>query len=92
MTEKIHGANFCFLTDGRIVRVASRRRVLSRDDGFFGCFQTQLVASHRERVLQLFAAVKARHPEAAAVWLFGELFGGGPWLPWESPTRFCGAR
>jgi Rnl2 family RNA ligase len=73
--EKIHGANFCFLTDGREVRCASRKQMLGPRDDFFGY---QAVAARlRQKILDLCALVKASHPEASGVLVYGELFGGG---------------
>ncbi len=76
VTEKIHGANFCFVSDGHIVSACSRRRVLPPDENFFGCRSTGLVAAHEAPVLGIVRRVRALVP-ADVVWVFGELYGGG---------------
>jgi Rnl2 family RNA ligase len=72
--EKIHGANFCFLTNGTEVLCASRKQVLGPADDFFG-YQA-VAAQLRRKILDLFALVKASHSEASRALVYGELFGG----------------
>lgn len=36
VTEKVHGANFCFLCDGTTTTCAKRTQVLDENDEFFG--------------------------------------------------------
>lgn len=36
VTEKVHGANICFLCDGTEVKAAKRSEILASDDDFFG--------------------------------------------------------
>ncbi len=88
--EKIHGANFCFLTDGKEVRCASRKQVLGPRDDFFGY---QAVAARlRQKILDLYALAApllvppasppGNAPPGSAglpayrVLIYGELFGG----------------
>lgn len=90
--EKIHGANFCFITDGREVRCASRKQVLGPQDDFF---DYQAVAARlRQKVLDLYTLVAPPAPpgthrleaggmseaapvvQAFRVLVYGELFGG----------------
>jgi Rnl2 family RNA ligase len=83
--EKIHGANFCFLTDGKEVRCASRKQMLGPRDDFFGY---QAVAARlRQKILDLFTLVPPASPpgntppgtaglRASRVLIYGELFGG----------------
>ena len=76
---------FSFVSDGKSVRVASRKRLLTPpadahqdcQQDFFGCFATGLVDRHRNPVRAVFTEVRRRHPRADVVWVFGELFGGG---------------
>jgi Rnl2 family RNA ligase len=75
VTEKIHGANFCFLTDGQQVLCANRKHMLQPTDDFFH-FQTVL-EQLRENVLQAFVAARKRFPQLSWLFLYGELFGGG---------------
>lgn len=78
--EKIHGANFCFITDGREVRCASRKQVLGPQDDFFG-YQA-VSARLRQKILDLYALVVPPAPAGSPgvqtfrVLVYGELFGG----------------
>jgi Rnl2 family RNA ligase len=74
VTEKIHGANFCFVTDGITVRSANRRRFLEEQNDFFG-YQTVRDAL-RDAVRELYALVQIGHPYVIRLSLYGELFGG----------------
>eukprot|EP00938_MAST-03A_sp_MAST-3A-sp1_P007197 g7197.t1 len=79
VTEKVHGANFCFVTDGRKIEVASRKRILNPfERDFFGCFESGLVKRHESLVIDTFHRVREMHgKDVRVVWVFGELFGGG---------------
>ena len=75
VTEKIHGANFCFVIMDSTVRGASRRRLLDDNEPFFG-WQTvrdRLELGLREVAIQLTKATET----AETVSIYGELFGGG---------------
>eukprot|EP00743_Colponemidia_sp_Colp-15_P005757 GILK01006188.1.p1 GENE.GILK01006188.1~~GILK01006188.1.p1 ORF type:complete len:392 (+),score=64.89 GILK01006188.1:60-1235(+) len=74
MTEKVHGANFSFITDGQEVQCASRSNLLTPFSKFFN-FQVVL-QNHRQRVLDCFAAVQSVIPETKIITIFGEIFGG----------------
>jgi len=75
VTEKIHGANFCLVTDGAAVRCARRKGWLSEGEDFFG--HGALAAKLRSPVLALFRAAKSRDPQITIAFVYGELFGGG---------------
>lgn len=69
-TEKIDGANFQFITDGKEVRVASRNNLV--DGTFYGC--QEVIDKYRGRVLEL----KNKYfPEAGQIAVYGELYGPG---------------
>ncbi len=73
VTEKIHGANFCFVIERGQVRGASRRRLLDETEGFFG-WQTvrdTLAVGLRE------TAARVAEKGDERVCIYGELFGGG---------------
>lgn len=73
VTEKVHGANFSFIYENRILGFAKRKAKLDWDDDFFGF---QLVAQKLEdNVLALFEALSLDFP-AEKYTLYGELFGG----------------
>lgn len=75
VTEKIHGANFCFISNGRELSCANRKNILGPQDNFF---QYQSVARQlQERIFKLFQRVQQRYSTASMIFLYGELFGGG---------------
>lgn len=75
VTEKIHGANFCLVTNGEAIRSAKRKAFLPDEEDFFG--HRALVATLRPSVLGLHAEALAEDPRIALVYVYGELFGGG---------------
>jgi Rnl2 family RNA ligase len=75
VTEKIHGANFCLVKDGQLIRCAKRKAWLAEGEDFFG---HQAIRARLEApLLRLFQLVRAQDPQIAIVFLYGELFGGG---------------
>ncbi len=74
VTEKIHGANFCFVTDGQFIRCANRKKLLEVGDIFFS-YQT-LLSNLSEKVKQTFAAIHRKYPKTSHIFIYGELFGG----------------
>lgn len=74
VTEKIHGANFCFLTNGQQVRCANRKHLLQLSDDFFQ-FQT-ILEYLQQNVLHAFLAAKQRFPSLNHLTIYGEVFGG----------------
>lgn len=75
VTEKIHGANFCLVTDGVEIRAAKRKAFLDPDEEFFG--HRAMLERNAEAVRRVFALARARNPQIARVLVYGELFGGG---------------
>lgn len=74
VTEKIHGANFCFVMDGQTIRCANRKHLLGSDEDFF---QYQVVLERlRETLWQVFRLVKSSYPQVRLTSIYGELFGG----------------
>eukprot|EP00727_Mastigamoeba_balamuthi_P006713 m51a1_g2662 hypothetical protein (358) ;mRNA; r:651177-652404 len=91
VTEKVHGANFCFVTDGHEVKPAKRGEFLSDDDDFFGYKEPfgKYQGAVRELALQLRVEdptiQRSVCPSACLIQLkaalrrvsvYGELFGG----------------
>ncbi|EAY31860.1 RNA ligase family protein [Microscilla marina] len=74
VTEKIHGANFCVLSNGEETQFAKRKAVLDEEENFFGyhSLRNHLTA----QVAQVFAELKRQHADTVAVAVYGELFGG----------------
>jgi hypothetical protein len=74
--EKVHGANFQFISDGKTLQCSTRKNLLDVNEGEFFGFQT-MVARKRKDVVALCAFLMLRHPTTMRVRLYGELFGGG---------------
>jgi Rnl2 family RNA ligase len=73
VTEKVHGANFSFVYENRLLGFAKRKARLDWNDDFFGF---QLIAQQLEdNILSLFEALSLDFP-AEKYTLYGELFGG----------------
>lgn len=83
VTEKVHGANFSFVTNGSEVRCAKRRSFLAEDEQFY-CWK-KVRDRHAAAVLRLFAEVARLH-EARFVHLYGEIYGGSYPHPDVRPT------
>jgi Rnl2 family RNA ligase len=75
VTEKIHGANFCFVTDGVETRAAKRKAFLDADEDFFG--HRAMLERNAGAVRRVFALAQARDARITRVLVHGELFGGG---------------
>jgi hypothetical protein len=73
-TEKVHGANFSFMTDGVTIKRAKHSAVLAEDDDMYG--NIAVAAAERDRLFKL-RAVLAEEYKTTWVTVFGELFGGG---------------
>lgn len=97
VTEKIHGANFCFVIDERGVRCAKRKAMLERGKSFFG---HERVLRRLEPALTALwesarrgcaggATVSARG-EVSRLMVYGELFGGG--YPHEAVAPVVGVQ
>ncbi|MBD2743706.1 RNA ligase family protein [Coleofasciculus sp. FACHB-1120] len=74
VTEKIHGANFCIITDGSEVRFAKRKEFLQPDEDFFGHQSLQIKLA--QQVKDIFQNLQAERPQTFIVSVYGELFGG----------------
>lgn len=91
VTEKIHGANFCAVSDGESVRFAKRKAVLEEGEAFFGweALREDLEAA----ALAVAAALLPALDGATHVLVYGELFGGGyphpevPEVPGVAPIQ-----
>lgn len=85
-TEKVHGANFCFETDGVGVEYASRTCKLGGDCNFYNA-RTAMPRYH-PFVREAFKLAKQRSPELQRLLIYGEYFGGYyPGLPVEPGMR-----
>ncbi|GHT62728.1 hypothetical protein FACS189451_07780 [Bacteroidia bacterium] len=72
--EKVHGSNFCFVTDGTAVTAGKRTGFIEADEKFYD--YEELFDRYRQKVMDLFAAVKLKHPDMQTLFVFGEMFGG----------------
>jgi Rnl2 family RNA ligase len=74
VTEKIHGASFCFVVSEEGIRCAKRKALLEPGEDFFG--HEAVLARCDAALRRLFAIVRSRCAYARAVLVYGELFGG----------------
>ena len=72
--EKVHGANVCFITDGNTVNFGKRTALVEAGEKFYD--YEELLERYTEKVIAMFADVKASFPDIVAVTIFGEMFGG----------------
>jgi len=73
-SEKVHGANFCFETNGHRVEYASRTSRLGNGADFFHARAT--MPKYHPFVLEAFRLAKQRCPELKSLLIYGEYFGG----------------
>eukprot|EP00928_Gymnodinium_smaydae_P067145 TRINITY_DN5008_c0_g1_i1.p1 TRINITY_DN5008_c0_g1~~TRINITY_DN5008_c0_g1_i1.p1 ORF type:complete len:390 (+),score=61.52 TRINITY_DN5008_c0_g1_i1:29-1198(+) len=73
-SEKVHGANFCFETDGHRINYASRTSVLGDNADFFNARET--MPKYHAFVLSAFRLAQERFPTIRKLLIYGEYFGG----------------
>ena len=72
--EKVHGANVCFITDGKQVNSAKRTGLVTNDEKFYNIETVQ--EKYTNKVLQLFKIIAERFDGVTQIAIYGELFGG----------------
>lgn len=72
--EKIHGANFSFITNGQNIQTAKRTDLILENEEFFN--STLVLSNYKDKILNLYQALSTDF-SAKTVTIFGELFGGG---------------
>ncbi|WP_298121983.1 RNA ligase, Rnl2 family [Flavobacterium sp.] len=72
--EKVHGANFSFFTDGKLVKIAKRTDFIQEDETFYNA--QKVAEKYHDSVLQLFEKVKEQFDDIETLVIYGELFGG----------------
>lgn len=72
--EKVHGANFSFLTNGKEVKIAKRTDFIHENEIFYNA--QKVAEKYHSKVLRLFEKVKESFPDVMTVVVYGELFGG----------------
>lgn len=73
-TEKVHGANFSFETDGEFVEYASRVQKIGENADFYNARST--MPKYHPFVLEAFRLAQELWPEIQRVVIYGEYFGG----------------
>lgn len=76
LTEKVHGANFKFTTDGVDIYPGNRSQYIGAGFNFYGC--NALVDKYREAVIQTYRNLVTRNLVEAGDYIdiCGEIFGG----------------
>ncbi|MFK7750107.1 MAG: RNA ligase, Rnl2 family [Kordia sp.] len=72
--EKVHGANFSFITDGTRIQVAKRTSLIAEDENFNN--HNYVLNKYEKAITALFKLVKKDFPETEMITIFGEIFGG----------------
>ncbi|XWV25678.1 RNA ligase 2 [Tupanvirus deep ocean] len=72
--EKIHGANFSFVTDGLNIAVAKRSCVIPDNENFFN--SNIIRDKYQADILTMFGKIKNDIAEVSSIQAFGEIFGG----------------
>ncbi|AGF85515.1 ligase 2 [Moumouvirus goulette] len=72
--EKIHGANFSFITNGKNICVAKRTAVISSDEYFYN-YET-IIEKYKEDILEIYKKITLSIKNIMSIQIFGELFGG----------------
>lgn len=91
VNEKLHGANFCILSDGEQLRCAKRKALLKPGESFFG--HEALIKRQREALLGCAAELMRDLEGLSFLLIRGELLGGGyphpgvSALPGRSPVQ-----
>eukprot|EP00746_Dinoflagellata_sp_MGD_P065815 gnl/MRDRNA2_/MRDRNA2_27371_c0_seq1.p1 gnl/MRDRNA2_/MRDRNA2_27371_c0~~gnl/MRDRNA2_/MRDRNA2_27371_c0_seq1.p1 ORF type:complete len:443 (+),score=93.02 gnl/MRDRNA2_/MRDRNA2_27371_c0_seq1:71-1399(+) len=73
-TEKVHGANFSFETDGELVEYASRVQKIGENADFYNARST--MPKYHPFVLEAFRLAQELWPDIQRVVIYGEYFGG----------------
>eukprot|EP01129_Flabellula_baltica_P010301 TRINITY_DN433_c1_g1_i1.p1 TRINITY_DN433_c1_g1~~TRINITY_DN433_c1_g1_i1.p1 ORF type:complete len:367 (+),score=76.92 TRINITY_DN433_c1_g1_i1:366-1466(+) len=73
-TEKIHGSNFCIISNGNDVFCGRRKAILEEDESFFNW--RDIRDKYRDDVHQIYELTQSMFPGSGAVYIYGELYGG----------------
>ena len=72
--EKVHGANVCFMTDGKTVSFGKRTGLIEQGEKFYD--YEILLERYTSKITSLFFAVKNVLPDIETLKVYGEMFGG----------------
>jgi len=70
----VHGANFCFISNGETVNAGKRTGLIETGEKFYD--YEELLERYTPKVLSLFLAVKQKYPDTKSITVYGEIFGG----------------
>jgi Rnl2 family RNA ligase len=73
-SEKVHGANFSFITNGEEVIVGKRSGLIKWDEPFYN--HNVILNKYKEGILSLFKNLNESVEECKQIQVFGEIFGG----------------
>lgn len=74
-TEKIHGTNFSFITNGADIKCARRNAILTKYDEFFN--YQYILEQYKTKVFSLYSEMNSRNLiKGEMIIIYGELFGG----------------
>ena len=72
--EKVHGANVCFITNGKNIISAKRTAIISADEKFYNLQELQ--KKYETKIIQLFNIISKKVENISQLAVYGELFGG----------------
>lgn len=72
--EKVHGANICFITDGKEIQSAKRTELIFNKEDFYNSKSVQ--NKYESKIIELFNLLNKKFDSVNQVSIFGELFGG----------------
>ncbi len=72
--EKVHGANICFITDGKQIQSAKRTELISDEEDFYN--SKSVKKRYESKIIELFKLITQMFDEVNQITIFGELFGG----------------
>ncbi len=72
--EKVHGANCCFITDGKEVHFAKRTGFMESGEKFYQ--YEELLIRYKDRMILLYSRIKEKYPDTESILVYGEMFGG----------------
>ena len=72
--EKVHGANCCFVMDGKEVYFAKRTGMMEEGEKFYD--YEELLDRYKDRVFFLFNCIKEKYSDIESILVYGEMFGG----------------
>ena len=75
VTEKVHGANFVIITDGKEFKCAKRSKLLKDGHDFYEWENT--LDRYRNFILKLWALLQEQGRKFNELHIYGELYGGG---------------